>query len=79
MKQEEQDIYLNKRDALSVAVKIDFGQVLRVIIRDLRNKRKHCANTEQWDKVEHFDFVLKYYLGEEDFQKYVIEWADIES
>ena len=70
--------YEELRDALCVTVKIDNGQVLRVIIRDLRNKRKHCADTKQWDKVEHFDFVLKYYLGEEDFQKYVIEWADIE-
>lgn len=70
--------YDEMRDALCVPVKIDHGQVLKVIIRDLRNKRKHCLDTKQWDKVEHFDFVLKYYLGEEDFAKYVEGWADIE-
>jgi hypothetical protein len=70
--------YEQMRDALCVSVKIDHGQQLKVIINDLRTKRKHCADTKQWDKVKHFDFVLKYYLGEDDFKKYVIEWADIE-
>jgi len=27
--------------------------------------------------VEHFDYILKYYLGEEDFKKYVIDGAEI--
>lgn len=64
--------------SLCVPVKIDHGQVLKVIIRDLRSKRKYCADTKKWEEVEYFDFVLKYYLGEEDFEKYVTEWADID-
>lgn len=55
------------RDALSASVKIDHEEVLKVIITDLRNKRNAPSN-----KIRNsFDDVLLYYLGVEDFEKYI--------
>lgn len=65
------------RDALSVSVKIDHEQILKVVVRDLIKKRKSSL-TYNKDAVVHFDHVLKYYLGGEDFEKYVINEAEIE-
>ena len=77
MMQEVMKNYQELQDALCVSVKIDHGQQIRVIVNDLRNKRKHCSDTKQVEKVKHFDFVLKYYLGDEDFKKYVIDFEDL--
>lgn len=71
------EIYDDLKDSLSVVVKIDNNQVHKVIIRDLISKRNHCADFRKGDGVEQFDYVLKYYLGDEDFKKYVIDGAEI--
>jgi hypothetical protein len=73
------EIYDELKDSLSVTVKIDNNQVHKVIIRDLIRKRKSCIERKVVDAVEHFDYILKYYLGEEDFKKYVIDGAEIVS
>jgi len=71
------EIYDELRDSLSVSVKIDNNQVIKVITRDLINKRKHCIDFRNGEGVIHFDYILNYYLGEEDFKKYVIDGVDI--
>ncbi len=70
------EIYDDLKDSLSVVVKIDNNQVHKVVIRDLINKRTHCAKFHKLEALEHFDHVLKYYLGE-DFKKYVIDGSEI--
>lgn len=72
------EIYDEIQDAVCTLVKIDHGQILKVVIRDLRSKRKHLEDTKHFDEMAHFDYVLKYYLGDEDFEKYVVKWSDIE-
>lgn len=57
------------KDCLDVYVKIDWRQQLNIVINDLIKKR-NCNTNKVKDS---FDEVLKYYLGEEDFKKYVIE------
>jgi hypothetical protein len=69
------DIYDELKDSLSVLVKIDHVQVHKVIIRDLINKRKSCLERKDLKGVEHFDYVLIYYLGEDDYKKYIIDGA----
>ena len=71
------EIYDELKDSLSVTVKIDNNQVHKVIIRDLIGKRESCIERKVVDAVEHFDYILNYYLGEEDFKKYVIDGGDI--
>jgi hypothetical protein len=71
------EIYDELKDSLSVTVKIDHNQVHKVIVRDLINKRKSCIDRKKVDAVEHFDHILKYYLGEEDFKRYVIDSEEI--
>ena len=55
------------KDSLDVTVKIDWRQVLKVVVTDLIKKRNAPSNRD----VESFDKVLLYYLGEDDFKKYV--------
>lgn len=71
------EIYDELRDSLSVVVKIDHNQVHKVIVRDLIRKRESCIERKEVDAVEHFDYILKYYLGEDDFKKYVIDGTEI--
>jgi len=66
-------IYQEMRKSLMVSVKIDHEQVLELIVKDLISKR-NCPTNEI---KESFDAVLKYYLGREDFQKYVIKGEEI--
>ncbi|SED10264.1 hypothetical protein SAMN04489761_4281 [Tenacibaculum sp. MAR_2009_124] len=61
------------KDSLDVSVKIDWRQVLKITVEDLIKKRNAPSNKIK----ESFDDVLKYYLGEEDFHKYVIEKKQI--
>lgn len=71
------DIYDELKDSLSVTVKIDHNQVHRVIVRDLINKRKSCIERKDVEGTNHFDYVLEYYLGKEDYKKYVTKCAKV--
>jgi len=62
------EIRRETEDFLSSTVKISHNEVLKLVISDLIAKRNCSANKI----VESFDNVLKYYIGDEDFQKYVI-------
>ena len=66
--------YTKLTDSLKVSVKIDHGEVLKVIVRDLISKRNSPGNKIKGS----FDDVLLYYLGEEDFEKYVTNNEPIE-
>jgi hypothetical protein len=71
------EIYDELKDSLSVVVKIDDNQVEKVVVRDLISKRNHCVEYCKGKGVEHFDYILKYYLWDEDFKKYVIDGVEI--
>jgi len=71
------DIYDELKDSLSVTVKIDNVQVHKVIVRDLIRKRQSCIERNLTEEVEHFNAVLIYYLGQEDFEKYVTDKHEI--
>jgi hypothetical protein len=58
-------------EALKVKVGIDVGEVLKVVVTDLIGKRNAARELEV---QRAFDLILrKYYLTEEEFQKYVIK------
>jgi len=62
-------------DALKVSVKIDHKEIFKVVVIDLISKR----NFAKEDVKPHFDEILKrYYLGDEDFEKYVINQEPIQ-
>ena len=66
------EIYEELKDSLSDIVKIDNGQVQKVIVRDLIKKRKHCIEFRNNEGVEHFDYILKYYLIHCHHQTYLV-------
>ncbi|MDA3854886.1 MAG: hypothetical protein PF569_01410 [Candidatus Woesearchaeota archaeon] len=65
------DSYREIEDALKVGVKIDHNEVLELVVYDLIQKRNAPTNKIK----ESFDEVLMYYLGDEDFNRYVLEGA----
>jgi hypothetical protein len=77
MSNKQLEYYEELRDSLSVTVKIDHNQVFKVIIRDLIKKRNHNMEIANKESVQHFDFVLRYYLSDDDFIKYVIDKHEI--
>lgn len=58
------------KDSLDVTVKIDWRQVLKVTVEDLI-KKYHSYVERKIDNQHAFKEVLLYYLGDEDFEKYV--------
>jgi len=78
MEGNELDKYIDNiremEDSLSVTVKLGWREVLKVVVEDLIKKRNSPSN----QKREAFDIVLKYYLGDEDFEKYVINEKPLE-
>jgi hypothetical protein len=67
-------IYEQQRKSLMLSVKIDYGEVLKVVITELINKRNSPGNKIK----DSFDDVLRYYLTEEEFQKYVVNGEELE-
>ena len=70
----ERDITLMKTqnelmDALSVNVKISHGEALQVVVNDLIEKYKSCVSRGDAENTGAFSTVLKYYIGEEAFNK----------
>ncbi len=60
--------YRKLNDALKVTVKIDHAEVLKIVVDDLIKKR-NCPTNKVRDS---FDDVLRYYLDEDEFVKYVL-------
>ena len=72
------DHYRELHDSLKVEVKIDHNEVLKVVVRDLINKYNSWSCESNKDNQKAFEIVLKYYLGDEDFIKYVIKGVPID-
>lgn len=68
------DYIIRTEEALAVSVKISWREELKLVVNDLIRKR----NSEGNKIKSSFDDVLMYYLGEDDFKKYVIEGKEIE-
>jgi len=64
------------KDSLGVEVKIDWRQVLKITVEDLIKKYDSCVERKS-DHQNAFKEVLLYYLGDEDFEKYVINKKQI--
>ena len=62
------------RKALQVSVKIDHEEVIKIVVRDLIDKRNSRTN----DIKAEFDKVLRYYIDAEEFEKYVVRGEKIE-
>lgn len=61
------------RKSLQVSVKIDHEEVIKITVRDLIQKRNSPTN-----KIRNeFDAVLRYYIDEEEFQKYVVRGEEL--
>lgn len=61
-------IHREIEDSLSSTIKISHIEVDKLVVKDLINKR----NSHNNNIVESFDNVLKYYLSDDEFIKYVI-------
>lgn len=61
------------QDSLKISVKIDYHEVLKIIVVDLIKKR-NCPGNGIKDS---FDDVLRYYIDEEEFKKFVINGEEI--
>lgn len=61
--------YLDLTNSLRVSVKIGHDEVARIVVEDLIKKRNSPTNK----KTDEFDAVLRYYLTEDEFVKYVLK------
>lgn len=59
--------------SLDVPVMINHEQVCKVVVEDLISKRNAPSNKIK----EHFDAVLRYYITEDEFEKYVVRGEKI--
>jgi hypothetical protein len=66
-------IHRETEDALYSNVKISHSEVLKLVLTDLIAKRNSPNNKIK----EHFDEVLRYYITEDEFIKFVIKGNDI--
>lgn len=62
------DTYRELEDSLASTVKISHSEVTRLVIIDLISKRNDCTDSRQ----KSFDIVLRWYLEEDEFQRFVI-------
>ena len=62
---------------LEVNVKISVHQAAEVTVKNLIPKRNHQNEMGNEEAVEHFDYVLRYYLTKEEFERYVINKEEL--
>jgi hypothetical protein len=60
--------------SLMVPVMIDHEQVCKIVVEDLIAKRNSPSNKIRTE----FDAVLRYYLTEDEFERYVVRLEKIE-
>jgi hypothetical protein len=65
--------YRQLHKTLSVSVKIDHEEVCKVVVNDLIEKRNSHSNKIK----DSFDLVLRYYLTEDEFQRFVINGEEV--
>ena len=62
------EIHKELQDAVSTTIKIDHGQVLDIVVKDLVSKYKACK--ERGDEYEEsFKKVLRFYLTEDELEE----------
>jgi hypothetical protein len=60
--------YRKIEDSLSSTVKISQTEVCILVVKDLIAKRNGCKD----DRQKAFDVVIRWYIDEDEFQKFVI-------
>lgn len=66
--------YRETEEALSMTIKIGWREVLQIVVKDLIAKRNSPTNKI----IDSFDAVLKFYLTEDEFKKYVIDKKELQ-
>jgi len=64
------ETYANLMDSLSVKVKVEHGEILRIVVADLLRKYKASVERNDTKYIDAFTAVLKFYLTEEEFTEY---------
>ena len=64
------ETYTDLIDSLSVKVKVEHGEILRIVVADLLNKYKASVERNDTKYVNAFATVLKFYLTEDEFTEY---------
>jgi len=67
------DAYKKLEDSLMATVKINHEQVCILVVKDLISKRNACAD----DRQKAFDIVLRWYIDEGEFKRFVINGEDV--
>jgi len=62
--------YTDLIDSLSVKVKVEHGEILRIVVADLLQKYKGNVKRNDTKYISAFETVLKFYLTEEEFTEY---------
>lgn len=66
------EIHKDLQDSLSTTIKIDHGQVLEIVVKDLVSKYKACK--ERGDEYEDsFKKVLRFYLTADELEERISE------
>lgn len=66
------EIHKDLQDSLSTTIKIDHGQVLEIVVKDLVSKFKACK--ERSDEYEDsFRKVLRFYLTADELEEMINE------
>lgn len=60
-------------DSLCSTVKISHSEVCILVVKDLISKRNNCKN----EKLSALDTVLRFYLTEDEFERFVIKLEDV--
>ena len=64
------ETYTQLIDSLSVKVKVEHGEILRIVVADLLQKHKASVERNDVKYIDAFTTVLKFYLTEEEFTEY---------
>jgi len=68
------EMHRDIEDSLSSTVKISHHEVDRLVVNELISKRNFAYDRNKNDDcIFHFDTIIKYYLTEDEFKKYVID------
>lgn len=68
--------YEKLRKSTQSLVRIDYSEVCKIVVRELINMRNN--GTTKPEKIDALDVVLRCYLEEDEFQKYVIQKQTID-
>lgn len=67
------ETYRSFEESLSSTVKISHNEVFILVVKDLIAKRNGCKD----EKQKAFDTVLRWYIDEDEFNRYVINGEEV--